>query len=156
MAKVARDLLFIKSTGVLIGELGPETDRESLNFEKFLIKSVELDPELGEYWYGDHDTGEIRSKVEKPVVTESYIKFDSNMVVHAHYPIHKQINIIIDMLDQSGLPKTEAFTRLKEYIDKVKAQHLEQITAYSSHPEAYTWVSEEEEHDIIDKKRRFE
>lgn len=156
MAKITRELLFLKNTGVLIGEIHAETDRESLNLEKFLVKTVELDEELGEYWYGDHDNGEIRSRVEQPVITESYIKYDTNLTIVGEYPIHKQLNILIDMLNQSDIAKTPEFTAMKEFLDAARNTHQEKVAAYKSNPAAYTWISEEEELDILDKKRRFE
>lgn len=156
MAKVKRDLLFLKNTGVLIGEIHDETDRESLNLEKFVVKSVEFDTELGEYWYGDHDTGEIRSRVEKPVVTESYVKYDTNLTIVGEYPVHKQLNIIVDMLNKSSVEKTPEFLAMKEFIDTVRSNYQEQVAAYANNPEGYTWISEEEELEMLDKKRRFE
>lgn len=156
MAKVKRDLLFLKNTGVLIGEIHDETDRESLNLEKFVVKAVEFDNELGEYWYGDYETGEIRSRVEKPVITESYVKYDTNLTIVGEYPIHKQLNIIIDMLSKSSVEKTPEFLAMKEFIDTVRLNYQEQIAAYANNPAGYTWISEQEELEMLDKKRRFE
>ena len=156
MAKVSRDLLFLKNTGVLIGEIPLETDRASLNLEKFVVKTVEFDEEMGEFWHGDYETGMIKSRIGKPVVTESYIKFDTNQTILTEYPIHKQLNILIDMLAASGITKTPEFTAMKDFIDSARANHQEQIASYSSNPDAYTWISQEEELDIMDKKRRFE
>ena len=49
MAKSNRNLLFIKSNGSLIGEIPEGTDLSSFNLDKFVLKTVELDEEAGDY-----------------------------------------------------------------------------------------------------------
>jgi len=156
MAKIARELLFIKSTGVLIGEITPDTDRSALNFDSFVTKTVELDEDAGDYWYGDYTTGEVRSRADKPVITESYVKYNTNVTILTEYPIHKQINIIIDMLEKSDMAKTPEFAAMKEFLDAAKQNHKDQIQSYSSNAGAFTFVSEAEEKEIIAKKQNFE
>lgn len=156
MAKKLRNLLFIKSTGVLIGEITPDTDTQSLNLDNFVIKPVELDEDLGDYWYGDYTTGEVRSRSDKPVITESYVKYNTNVSILTEYPIHKQLNILIDVINNSDLPKTPDFIAMKEFLDSARANHQEQIQTYGSNPNAYTFISEEEEKEIISKKQNFE
>lgn len=156
MAKVARELLFIKNTGVLIGEITPDTDRSTLNLDNFLVKTVELDEDSGDYWYGDYTTGEVRSRSDKPVITESYVKYNTNVTILSEYPIHRQINILIDMLDRSDITKTAEFAAMKEFLDAAKQNHQEQVRSYSSNTGAFTFVSEAEEKDIIAKKQNFE
>lgn len=156
MAKISRELLFIKNSGVLIGEITADTDRSSLNLDSFLVKTVELDEDAGDYWYGDYATGEVRSRSEKPVITESYVKYNTNVSILTEYPIHKQLNIIIDMLDKSDIAKTSEFTALKEFLEAAKQNHRDQISSYSSNTAAFTFVSEEEEKEIIAKKQNFE
>jgi hypothetical protein len=156
MSKQSRELLFLKSTGVLIGEITSDNDRSKLDLTKFDTKVVDIDESLGEYWYGDFSTGEIRARSEKPVITESYVRYTTNTTVLQRYPIHTQLNIIIDMLDQSGIPKTEKFSELKEYLDLIRSNHQEQIESYSTNPAAYTWVSLDEENETISKKLNLE
>lgn len=156
MAKQTRELLFIKSTGALIGELTADNDRSKLDLEKFETKVVEFDDEKGEYWYGDYSTGEVRARLDKPVITESHIRYNTNVEVLSKYPIHTQLNIIIDMLAQSDIEKTEKFLELKEFLDLARVNYQEQKSAYSNNPEAYTWVSLEEEENHIKNKLNLE
>jgi hypothetical protein len=156
MAKISRELLFLKSTGVFIGEITEDNDKSKLDLTKFDTKIVELDDSLGEYWYGDFATGEVRSRVDKPAITESYVRYTTNVSILNKYPIHAQLNIIIDMLAQSDIPKTEKFIDLKEFLDTARATHQEQIAAYASNPDAYTWVSLEEEQATTNKKLNLE
>lgn len=150
------DLLFLKSTGVYLGEIPQDTDKSKLDLTNFLVKTVDIDPTRGDYWYGDFATGEIRSKADKPLITESYIRYNTNITVLEKFPIHTQLNIIIDMLAQSNIEKTPKFTELKEYLDVVRAQYQEQKQAYENNTEAYTWISLEEEKEIAKKRQNLE
>jgi len=156
MAKKLRELLFIKNSGVLIGEITSDTDVQTLNLDNFVVKSVELDEDLGDYWYGDYTTGEVRSRSDKPVITESYVKYNTNVSILNEYPIHKQLNILIDVIDASNISKTPEFVAMKAFLDSAKANHKEQVQAYASNPSAYTFVSETEEQETLAKKQNFE
>ena len=152
MAKKVRELLFLKTTGVLIGEITEDVDTSVMDLSQFHIRQVELDEEIGEYWFGDYATGQVKSRYEKPVVSESQVKFFTNLKALEQYPIHKQINIIVDMLEKSGIPQTEDFVKMKEFLQAVRDEHNEKVTVYASNPEVYTWVSEAEEHLQASKK----
>jgi hypothetical protein len=156
MAKQTRELLFIKNTGALIGELTTDNDRSKLDLEKFKTKVVEFDEEKGEYWYGDYSTGEVRARIDKPVITESHIRYNTNVEVLSKYPIHTQLNIIIDMLAQLDIEKTEKFLELKEFLDLARTNYQEQKSSYASNPTAYTWVSLEDEENHIKNKLNLE
>jgi hypothetical protein len=60
------------------------------------------------------------------------------------------------MLAQSDIPKTEKFIEMKEFLDTIKSTHQEQIAAYSTNTNAYTWVSLEEEKNTTSKKLNLE
>jgi hypothetical protein len=152
MAKKTRELLFLKSTGVLIGEITEGVDRSTLDFSQLLVKLVELDQETGEYWHGDYSTGTVKSSQEKPVILESKVKYYSNIKVLEKYPVHKQLNIIIDMLDKSEIAKTVEYEKMREFLQAVRDEHNEKVAVYSSNPDVYTWVSELEEHLEASKK----
>jgi hypothetical protein len=140
-----RSLLFLKSTGVLIGELTEETDRSIMNLEDFYVKDVAFDGAKEEYWYGDYHTGEVRSRLEKPVITESRIKYNTNVKILQQYPIHTQLSIIIDMLGKTGIEKTSEFAELKQFLDAQLEDHREKVKYYSSNPDTYVWISTEHE-----------
>jgi len=150
------DLLFLKSTGVFLGEIPQETDKSKLDLTNFLVKTVDIDPIRGDYWYGDFATGEIRSKADKPLITESYIRYNTNVTVLDRFPIHTQINIILDMLARSNIEKTPEFIELKDYLDTVRSQYQEQKQVYANNTEAYTWVSLEEEKEMALKRQTLE
>lgn len=152
MAKKTRELLFLKSTGVLIGEITDDVDTSVMDLSQFYTKHVEIDEENGEYWHGDYSTGTIKSRMSKPLIAESQVKYYSNIKALEQYPIHKQINVIIDMLSKSGIPQTDDFTVMKEFLEAIREEHNEKISVYASNPDVYTWVSEAEEHLQASKK----
>lgn len=152
MAKQLRNLLFLRSTGVLIGEITPDTDESVLDLANFYVKAVHIDEEAGEYWFGDYATGQVQSRLDKPVITESALKFASNVKVLTEYPIHKQLNILIDMLDKSNVEKTPDFIAMKAFLDQVRDFHQQKKAVYSSNDNAYVWISQEQERAEADKK----
>jgi hypothetical protein len=155
MATITKELLFLKSNGVLIGEITDELDKSRLDLSQFLTKIVNFNEDTGDYWHGDFHSGEVRSRSDKPVITESYVKYSTNLSMLQSYPIHKQLSIIVDMLAQSTIEKTPEFNQLKEFLDIERQKHNDQITAYAANPAAYTWVSEDQEQEIVSKKREI-
>jgi hypothetical protein len=156
MAIETKKLIFMKSNGVLIAMMDKDQDTSYIDTEKFNIKSVDMDNENGDYWNGNYDTGSVQSKSDKPVVTESALKFNTNVKVLEQYPIHKQLNIIIEMLDASDVPNTEAFTAMKAFIDSAKTNLDEKVTAYSTNTAAYTFVSQADDDAHIATVKEFE
>ncbi len=151
MAKEIRKLLFLKSTGAVIGEITDDTDASVLDLTKFMIKPVEMDSDT-EYWFGDFSSGKVMSKIEKPMITEAMVKYTSNVKALSEYPIHKQLNILIDMLDKSSIEKTVEFQKMKEFLDTIRQEHNEKVSFYANNPETYTWLSEKDEIDMNSKK----
>jgi hypothetical protein len=150
-----KELLFLKSTGVLIGEVPEDVDRSKLNLTNFDTKVVELDESTGEYWHGDFATGEIRSAAVTPLITEADVRYSTNVFVLEKFPLHTQLNIIIDMLDQSNIAKTEKFIELKSFLDSAREMHRAKIELYSNNSTDYTWLSIEEEKELIQKKSQI-
>jgi hypothetical protein len=152
MAKETRKLLFLKSTGVLIGEITADTDESVMDFSKFYIKEVGIDSTKQEYWSGDYATGQVLSKLDKPIITESVLNYSTNLKVLETYSIHKQLNILVDMIDKNASEKTPEFVAMRDFLKAARQEHLQKIQAYSSNPEAYIWVSKEQEEAMLSKK----
>jgi hypothetical protein len=152
MTSKTRKLLFLKSTGVLIGEITPETNQSVMDLSQFLIKDIMFDESKQEYWYGDYYSGEVRSRLDKPVIHESMVKYSTNSKILQKYPIHNQIDIIIDMLAKSSIEKTPEFIELKNYIDEQVAKHHEKVQTFSTNSDAYVWISSKDEEEEYSKK----
>lgn len=152
MTTKIRKLLFLKSTGVLIGEITEDTDSAVLDLTQFFVKDVSIADDNEEYWCGDYATGEVKSRNDKCVISESEIKYSTNTKIISTYPVHSQINIILDMLAKSNIEKTAEFVELKAYLDAEVQMHQDKIQAYSSNPDAYVFISAEEEQQENAKK----
>ena len=152
MAKENRKLLFLRSTGVLIGEVTADTDESVLDLSKFYVREVSIDAGNQEYWSGDYATGRVMSRLDKPVVTESTLNYATNLKVLETYSIHKQLNILVDMLDKNATEKTSEFVAMRDFLKAVRHEHLQKVQAYSSNSEAYTWISKEQEEAMLSKK----
>ena len=96
MSKEKKTLMFNAKTGVLIGAMPSTTDATQLKLDKFKFKEVELDP-INEFWDGDYDSGQIKSVDEKPRFSEAGVNGATAASIESQYPIHKQINIILDI-----------------------------------------------------------
>jgi hypothetical protein len=152
MAKENRKLLFLKSTGILIGEVTADTDTSVLDLSKFYVRDVSIDTVNQEYWSGDYATGQVMSRLDKPVITESTLNYATNLKVLETYSIHKQLNILVDMLDKNATEKTPEFVAMRDFLKEVRQEHLQKVQVYSSNSEAYTWVSKEQEATMLSKK----
>ena len=150
--KTKRQLLFLKSTGALVGELDKSVDSSFISTSEFLIKEVEMEEDGSEFWSGDYSTGEIISLAKRPIVRESELKYGANIKVLTKYPVHAQLNVIMSMLQQSDIPKTPEFLEMVAFIDMVKAELKEKIAVFSSNPDTYYWVSEADEQEETVKR----
>lgn len=154
MAKELRELIFLKSTGALIGEVTSDTPRNEEAFQsKFNIKSIDIDEDAGEFWYGDYQSGEIRNRFDKPIISESLVKYGTNQKIIDKYPVHKQINILIAVIRANpSLNLTPEFQEMINFLDAQRNKHSQKLTNYSN-TDAYHWVSTAEEQAEIEKKR---
>lgn len=156
MANETKHLIFIKPGGQLVAMMPEDSDISAIDSTKFDIRTVAFDMEEGEYWDGDYATGQIKSKLDKPVVNEATLKYNTNLKILEQYSIHKQLNIIIDMLDASDIPNTEEFTAMKAFIDSAKADLDAKVATYKASPETYTFVSVDDDIAHADAVKAFE
>ena len=116
---------------------------DKLDTSKFKIKEVEFDNET-HYWSGDYDTGSVKPVHDKTLISEAEVNYAANMRILEEFPLHKQLNIIIDMLDKSEIPNTEKFTKLKDLIKVVKEETKQQKKVYEEDDAfEYTTIKEE-------------
>mgnify|MGYP003117104521 CR=1 FL=1 len=154
MAIEKKTFLFNAKNGAFTANL-TETLKEnqfimdSLDLTKFKVKEVEFD-NTTHYWDGDYDTGSVKPMHDKTVVKESEVNYNANLRVLEEFPLHKQLNIIIDMLDQSEIPNTEKFTKLKEHVKAIKEETKAQKKVYAEDP-AFEYVSLDSEIAKADK-----
>ena len=154
MATEKKTFLFNAKNGVMTANL-TETLKQSpdvmnsLDLTKFKVKEVEFD-NTTHYWDGDHDSGSVKPMHDKTIIREAEVIHSANIRVLEAFPLHKQLNIIIEMLDQSDIPNTEKFTKLKDHVKAIKEETKEQKKVYAEDP-AFEYVSMDEEMAKADK-----
>jgi hypothetical protein len=143
MAMEKKTFLFNAKNGVMVADL-TETLKDTpdvmqnLDVSKFKIKEVEFD-NTTHYWDGDHDTGSVKPMHDKPIIYERAVNASANMRVLEKWPLHKQINAIIEMLDAADIPNTPKITELKAHIDTIK-QETKQMKKVYEDDDAYVYI----------------
>ena len=138
-----KTFLFNAKNGVMVADL-TETLKDTpdvmqnLDVSKFKIKEVEFD-NTTHYWDGDHDTGSVKPMHDKPVIYERAVNASANMRVLEKWPLHKQINAIIEMLDAADIPNTPKITKLKTHIDAIKEETKQMKKTYGD-DDAYVYI----------------
>ena len=138
-----KTFLFNAKNGVMVADL-TETLKDTpdvmqnLDVSKFKIKEVEFD-NTTHYWDGDHDTGSVKPMHDKPIIYERAVNASANMRVLEKWPLHKQINAIIEMLDAADIPNTPKITELKAHIDTIKEETKQMKKTYED-DDAYVYI----------------
>ena len=138
-----KTFLFNAKNGVMVADL-TETLKDTpdvmqnLDVSKFKIKEVEFD-NTTHYWDGDYDTGSVKPMHDKPIIYERAVNASANMRVLEKWPLHKQINAIIEMLDAAEIPNTPKITELKAHIDTIKEETKQMKKVYED-DDAYVYI----------------
>ena len=154
MAMEKKTFLFNAKNGVFTADL-TETLKatpnvmDSLDLSKFKVKEVEFD-NTTHYWDGDHDTGSVKPMHDKQIIYERAVNTSANMRVLEKWPLHKQINAIIEMLDQADIPNTPKITELKQHIETIKQETIEMKKVYEQ-DDAYEYIKVADEIAKADK-----
>ena len=143
MAMERKTFLFNAKNGVFTADL-TETLKttpdvmNSLDLSKFKIKEVDFD-NTTHYWDGDYDTGSVKPMHDKQIIYERAVNTSANVRVLEKWPLHKQINALIEMLDQADIPNTPKITELKEHIEAIKQETIEMKKVYEE-DDAYEFI----------------
>lgn len=145
-------LLFNKTNGTLIGRIDPNLDLATISKDKFVTKVVEMG--ANEYYFGDYKTGQVISTDEKPYISEKDIRFYASADIIEYYPYHKQLNIIIDMLEKSNIEKTPEFNQMVDILRPMREKANLQMESYKN-SKAFAYYSEEHDKELIKKRYEF-
>ena len=134
MAMERKTFLFNAKNGVFTADLTDTLKTtpdvmNSLDLSKFKIKEVDFD-NTTHYWDGDYDTGSVKPMHDKQIIYERAVNTSANIRVLEKWPLHKQINALIEMLDQADIPNTPKITELKEHIEAIKQETIEMKKVY--------------------------
>jgi hypothetical protein len=148
MAVEQKTLMFNKNgSKTIIGALPKETDRSKINTAEVYLMDIEYDPTL-QYWKGPYDTGSLKNiadiNLEGQLIEEDLLDANVGDNIENAYPLYKQINIIIDMLNQSSIPNTPEFTAMLEYIQDERDRNNARKEVYKDTSSPYTFVSKED------------
>ena len=80
------------------------------------------------------------------------INTSANLRVLETWPLHKQINAIIEMLDAADIPNTPAITELKAHVDTIKQETKDMKKTYEE-DDAYEYIKVADEIAKADKLR---
>ena len=156
MAMERKTFLFSKNNGVMVADL---TDTlkdtpdvmDTLDMTKFNTKEVEFD-NTTHYWSGDYDNGAVLPMHDKTIIYETDVNTSANLRVLETWPLHKQINAIIEMLDAADIPNTPAITELKAHVDTIKQETKDMKKTYEQ-DDAYEYIKVADEIAKADKLR---
>ena len=154
MAMERKTFLFNAKNGVFTADL-TETLKatpdvmNNLDLTKFKVKEVDFD-NTTHYWDGDYDTGSVKPMHDKQIIYERAVNTSANMRVLEKWPLHKQINAIIEMLDAADIPNTPKITELKAHIDTIKQETIEMKKVYEE-DDAYEYIKVADEIAKADK-----
>ena len=154
MASEKKTFLFNAKNGVFTADI-TDTLKDnqfilnSLDTTKFKVKEVEFD-NTTHYWEGDYNTGSVKPMHDKTIIRESEVNFNANLRVLEQYPLHKQMNILMEMLDKSDIPNTEHFNKMQEQIKAIKEETEEQKRVYEE-DDAFEYIKIESEIAKADK-----
>ncbi len=143
MAMERKTFLFNAKNGVFTADLTDTLKTtpdvmNSLDLSKFKVKEVEFD-NTTHYWEGDYDTGSVKPMHDKQIIYERAVNTSANIRVLEKWPLHKQINALIEMLDQADIPNTPKITELKEHIEAIKQETIEMKKVYEE-DDAYEYI----------------
>lgn len=111
---------------------------QNLSTSNLKYKVLEYDAE-NEYYWGDFDTGSIRSLNDYPLLEEIGIDELTNKEILSKYPVHKQLNIITNCLISAGIPLTPEFTEMHNWINQKVSNHNQAIQTYKDNPSVYSF-----------------
>ena len=154
MAMERKTFLFNAKNGVFTADLTDTLKTtpdvmNSLDLSKFKIKEVDFD-NTTHYWDGDYDTGSVKPMHDKQIIYERAVNTSANIRVLEKWPLHKQINALIEMLDQADIPNTPKITELKEHIEAIKQETIEMKKVYEE-DDAYEYIKVADEIAKADK-----
>jgi len=139
----------------IIGALPKTMDRSVLDLSEIYLMDLEYDPEV-KVWIGSYDTGSLKN-INDIATTEQIIEediLDQNVadLIANDYPLYKQLNIIIDMLNKSDVPNTPEFTAMMEYIKDQRDRNNARKEVYKQDGTPYVFVSKEELQQSVKKR----
>ena len=142
MAKEKFKMMFNAKNGTLVGHLPKGMSSFGLDPDEVKIKTVTYDPDT-EVYIGTFTDGEVKKIADvndgKTFIDEEVINAGTADNIEKKYPMHKQLNIIIDMLDKCDYPNTPEFAEMVSYIKDLRERNKASKKVYKE-SDAYTFA----------------
>jgi len=155
MAKEKFKMMFNAKNGTLLGHLPKGMDTFGLDPDEVKIKTIEYDPDT-EMYIGTFTEGAVKKIADlddgKAFIDEEVLNAGIADEIHQKYPMHRQLNIIIDMLDKCEYPNTPEFAEMVAYIKDLREMNKarkEQFKASDAYFFADKKIAE------LDRKKRL-
>lgn len=138
--------MFNKKNRELIGGFSAD-EVPPMSFESVVFRTEEYDPE--EYcWVGTYDNGKL-VKIEQSdnqLIDEELLNANVEQNINIEYPIYKQLNIIMDMLNENkAVSNTKEFTDMINFIKDERARNKARKDVYKQDGTPYIFNSKEDE-----------
>lgn len=155
MAKEKFKMMFNAKNGILLGHLPKGMDTFGLDPDEVKIKTVEYDPDT-EMYIGTLTEGGVKKIADlddgKAFIDEEVLNAGVADQIQQKYPMHKQLNIILDMLNASDIPNTPEFTEMMDYIKDLRERNKARKEQYKS-SDAYFFADKKISE--LDRKKRM-
>ena len=155
MAKEKFKMMFNAKNGALLGHLPKGMSTFGLNPDEVKIKTVEYDPDT-EIFIGTLTEGGVKKIADvdegKAFIDEEVLNANTADGIVQKYPMHKQLNIIIDMLDKCDYPNTPEFAEMVAYIKDLRERNKASKQVYK---ESDAYVYADKSISELDRKKRM-
>ena len=136
--------MFNKNNKELIGGF-PTNEKPEVPMVGAIFRTESYDPDVYA-WVGKYDTGKL-TKIEVnqdyPVIDEELLNANVADNIEDRYPVHKQINIMIDMLNNSDIENTQEFTDMLNFINDQRNYNKARKEVYKQDDSPYYFVSKD-------------
>ena len=144
MADQSITLMFNSNNGELIGGF-PTTEAPQTRLNNVKFKTLTYNPDVYA-WVGTYDDGDLK-KIEydptKQVIDEEELDLNVRENIEGLYPSYKQMNIIIEMLNQSSIPNTEEFQKMYDFIKDEREKNNARKEVYKADGTPYEFIDKE-------------
>ena len=155
MAKEKFKMMFNAKNGALLGHLPKGMSTFGLNPDEVKVKNVEYDPDT-EMYIGTLTEGGVKKIADldegKAFIDEEVLNAGVADQILVKYPIHKQLNIIIDMLDKCNYPNTPEFAEMVAHIKDLREMKKARKEQYKT-SDAYFFADKKIAE--LDRKKRM-
>lgn len=155
MAKEKFKMMFNAKNGALLGHLPQGMSTFGLDPDEVKVKTVEYDPDT-EVFLGTYSEGKVHKITDvdtgKAYIDEEILNAGVADQIAEEYPIHRQLNIIIDMVNKSDMPNTPEFTKMMKFIQDLREMNKTRKEEYKK-GDAYYYVDRKMSE--LDRKKRM-